>query len=66
VLSADDDACGLASPLTRWVFGGDPVGRVGRLPTTGRGHGAHLADPVLLEALAHVALGTYQPVRSGT
>ena len=62
----DDDPIRWAGAAVRWAYGEDPVGLAGRLPTSGHGHGSYLADPVLLEALAHVALRRHQPVRSGT
>ncbi len=62
----DDDPIRWADAAVRWAYGEDPVGLAGRLPTSGHGHGSYLADPVLLEALAHVALRRHQPVRSGT
>ena len=40
------------------VHGPDPIGIARRLPTSRRGHGAYLEDPVLLAALAEVVGGT--------
>lgn len=51
---------GVAGPL----HGPDPVGRLPRLPTGGRGHGAYLEDRVLLEALADLTVPG--PSGSGT
>ncbi|MEI2699893.1 MAG: alpha/beta hydrolase [Microthrixaceae bacterium] len=39
------------------IHGEDPSGRARPLPTSADGHGSYLADPVLLDALAAVALG---------
>lgn len=39
------------------IHGEDPSGRARPLPTSVDGHGSYLADPVLLDALAAVALG---------
>jgi pimeloyl-ACP methyl ester carboxylesterase len=50
----------VAGPL----YGEDPVGRVPALPTSLSGHGAYLRDLVLLGALADLAVGRDQPVRS--
>ena len=38
------------------LFGPDGVGLVPSLPTSGRGHSSYLSDPVLLDAIAQVAL----------
>lgn len=45
------------------VHGDDPVGRTRLLPTSIDGHSSYLRDPVLIDALASVAL---RPPRSGT
>ena len=63
-----DDPIAWVAPLAGRIYGEDPVGRVPTLPTSLRGHGAYLRDPVLLSALADRAVGvgpwTAQPVPS--
>ncbi|MFZ4517126.1 MAG: alpha/beta hydrolase [Microthrixaceae bacterium] len=56
------DPIALAAAVGRPLHGPDPVGRLPRLPTSGRGHGAYLSDPVLLAALADLVGSVPEPV----
>ena len=59
-----DDPIALVPLVAVPLYGEDPVGSVASLPTSLHGHGAYLRDPVLLGALADLAVGRGQPVRS--
>ncbi len=61
--AADGDAVSLAA-RPGWVHGPDPLRVAGRLPTSLPGHGAYLDDPVLLSAVADLAL--HDPRPAGT
>lgn len=60
---ARGDAVGLLA-RPGWVHGPDPLGVARHLPTSMPGHGAYLDDPVLLAALADLAL--HDPRPAGT
>jgi hypothetical protein len=52
------DPIGLVVGRAPGLFGEDPVGAVPGLPTSRTGHGGYLADPVLLDALAALVVGS--------
>ncbi len=53
---APEDPIGAVADRLPGLFGPDGVGLVPSLPTSGRGHSSYLSDPVLLDAIAQVAL----------
>lgn len=58
-----DDPIAWAAAVAGPLHGPDPVGRLPRLPTGGRGHGAYLSDRVLLDALADLTVPGPVPFR---
>lgn len=50
------DPIGFVAGRLPGLYGEDPVGYVPTLPTSRSGHSAYLADPVLLDALAELAV----------
>ncbi len=51
---------------TGMLHGPDPVGIAPRLPTSLRGHGGYLEDPVLLAALGAIAVGADPVISPGS
>ncbi|UDY34750.1 alpha/beta hydrolase [Dermatobacter hominis] len=55
---APGDPIGMVAGRVPGLYGEDPVGTVPTLPTSRTGHGSYLSDPVLLAALAELAVGS--------